>query len=114
MAGYLPVVAHNEVVRMFCRPARARGGGGGSRTCDCCHVVMAALRILPPFLVLSLCYCLWFVFMRFFNDLYRVNAWGFNAYDQVPSVTGTVTMLRISFYVCRSPCRRSCSLSWRC
>ena len=46
---------------------------------DCCHVVMAALRILPPFLVLSLCYCLWFVFMRFFNDLYRVNAWGFNA-----------------------------------
>ena len=71
---------------MFCRPTRARGGGGGSRTSDCCHVVMAALRILPPFLVLSLCYCLWFVFVRFFNDLYRVNAWGFNANDQVPSV----------------------------
>ena len=48
-----------------------------------CGYVMAALRILPPFLVLSMCYCLWFVFMRFFNDLYRVNAWGFNSYDQV-------------------------------
>lgn len=34
-----------------------------------CQAAGATLHLLPAYLVLSVCYCLWFVFMRFFNDL---------------------------------------------
>ena len=42
----------------------------------------SSLRIAIPFLMLSVCYCLWFVLMRFYNSKCRSNAWGYNAIDQ--------------------------------
>ena len=43
---------------------------------------MYSLRILFPFVLLSICYALWFVLMKYFNDTARANAWGYNAIDQ--------------------------------
>eukprot|EP01135_Chromosphaera_perkinsii_P005225 Nk52_evm8s326 gene=Nk52_evmTU8s326 len=44
--------------------------------------VMYSLRIVFPFVLLSICYALWFVLMKYFNDVARANAWGYNAIDQ--------------------------------
>lgn len=78
------------------------------------YYTLGALRILPAFIVLSLCYCLWFVFMKYFNDLYRLNAWGFNSYDQVGGSSGVVgVILRVATAThAACTCDPSCCCTW--
>jgi hypothetical protein len=43
-------------------------------------------RLMPlivPFTLLSLTYALYFLVMKYFNDTCKLNAWGYNAFDQV-------------------------------
>eukprot|EP01135_Chromosphaera_perkinsii_P008904 Nk52_evm14s1524 gene=Nk52_evmTU14s1524 len=86
----------------FGKSRQGANSGTTEKTGICYSLVGSSLRILVPFLMLSVCYCLWFVLMRYYNSKCRSNAWGYNAIDQgllpfyvVPYLFGAVSVANI-------------------
>eukprot|EP01112_Ceratiomyxa_fruticulosa_P014922 TRINITY_DN432_c0_g2_i1.p1 TRINITY_DN432_c0_g2~~TRINITY_DN432_c0_g2_i1.p1 ORF type:complete len:460 (+),score=47.24 TRINITY_DN432_c0_g2_i1:215-1594(+) len=56
-------------------------------------------KIIPPFVLLSVCYALWFETSKFFNDQFRVNAFGYNSIDQILLPFYTLSFLSIIDFI---------------
>lgn len=63
-------------------PERSTGKESLSHRHSASHVILTWIKVLVPFLMLSFTYAMWFVAMKYFNDKYHQNVFGYTSLDQ--------------------------------